>query len=68
MERTTKGLTAREREVLAAYTRTGSQKEAGASLGITTHTVRAHLRKARERAGDVSTLQLVDLVAREDRS
>jgi DNA-binding CsgD family transcriptional regulator len=61
-------LTKREREVVHAYARTGSQKEAGAALGITTHPVKLHLRNARERAGVATTVQLVDRVAREEGS
>lgn len=61
-------LTKREREVIRAYARTGSQKEAGTALGITHHTVRLHLANARVRLGVGSTVELVDRVAREEAS
>jgi DNA-binding CsgD family transcriptional regulator len=57
-------LTARELEVLRAYVRAGSTKVAAHELGVTTHTVKATLARARERAGVAATVQLVDLVAR----
>jgi DNA-binding CsgD family transcriptional regulator len=61
-------LTPREREVIRAYARTGSQKEAAHHLGITRHTVKVHLANARARAGVASTVQLVDRIAREEGS
>jgi DNA-binding CsgD family transcriptional regulator len=59
-------LTPREREVVRAYARTGSLKEAAHHLGITRHTVKAHLANARARAGVATTVQLVARVAREE--
>jgi DNA-binding CsgD family transcriptional regulator len=58
-------LTDRELEVLRAYVRAGSAKVAAHELGLSPHTVKAHLARARERAGVDATVQLVDLVARE---
>jgi DNA-binding CsgD family transcriptional regulator len=57
-------LTERELEVLRAYVRAGSTKAAAYELGLSQHTVKAHLARARERAGVDATVQLVDLVAR----
>lgn len=52
-------LTSREREVLQMVARGMTRQQIALRLGVTVYTVDAHLRRAREKGGGCSTLQLL---------